>query len=522
MAVTAEPAERLLQDWERPPEDEIYGRSLSAVRRLGAFMVGKQKPEVILSPHAAQAKVEFNTSVEEGFGTDMELGGGLEVRDFDQRSVINGRVMAKDLETPVSSLTESGLKCAKEKYAKEARNGDFRFFPQLRRTEWDHNNAVEVDKMARGETEYNTRIIVSPFPLEAAQESGDRYWRNIGYVPHLKRGFVQLYFASSEGVLSGSLSFDGTNLERLRGVFSKHGIEVPADERTDDWLQHALTDNLTEEQAKALAISLANELGDPQFKKNTNTVDVTKNYEKLVDRVFEDSYVHICESLHLGYQTETTIQLIHHYANQAHHFNDTYTTALYNMRADIDKFTDSDAIVMHELLVYSTIEMMRALHLERITIEGNQQQTNYAYDLSNMNTTQFHNMLGGYGADGARNGRVYSACGLEIAAGRGNEEANPQKAFGDVDRENQSKNSEDTVECEYSGTFCYCCPYDTEGAPLPQPIEITARRGKDGVAKCLRTGCGATLDKNGRGSKGRIYEKAMRRQFNKKAELVAA
>jgi hypothetical protein len=185
----------------RPPESETYGRSLSSVYRLGAFMTRAAANEIIASPEADQARVEFYTSVEEGFGTDMELGGGLEVRDFDRRPVLNGRVMAKDLKTAISDMTEAGLICAVETDKK-----DPHFSPQLVRSEWDHKNALIVDDMAKSETDYNTRIVISPFPEEAAAKSGDEYWRNIGYVPHLRRGFVQLYHVTKGGeVISGSL-----------------------------------------------------------------------------------------------------------------------------------------------------------------------------------------------------------------------------------------------------------------------------------------------------------------------------
>src|SRR5262245_48133663 len=67
-------------EYERAPESEIYGRSLSTPHRLGALAVEKTASEIIHSPEAAQAKAEFYTSVEEGFGTDEELGDVLEVR----------------------------------------------------------------------------------------------------------------------------------------------------------------------------------------------------------------------------------------------------------------------------------------------------------------------------------------------------------------------------------------------------------------------------------------------------------
>lgn len=422
----------------RRPEDEIYGRSLTTIHRLGAFMVRKSLRESIDSPEAAQARAEFYTSVEEGFGTDRELGGGLEVRDFDVRQVINGKVTAKDLKTAVSSMTADGLTCAMKAVIK-----DERFMPQLKRSKWDHENALIVDKMARGETTYNTRIVVSPFPEEGAAESGDAYWRNIGYVPHLKRGFVQLYHMTESGtLLAGSLSFDGSNKQKLREVFGKYGIEIPEDEITDNWLQYALTDTLPAAEAKAMATQLADELGQGYQNKNTNTIDVTREFGPLVDAVFNGSYIHICESLFRGRQTPGTTQLILQLTNQAQHFNERYQKALYRMRVNRDNFTDDDVSVLHDLLVYSTIEMMRALHLSKTqqvdAFPGGLQLT--AQSLQSMDEAAFQAALSGFGAEGARNNRGYSACGTEIFAGAApSSDGSPQTAFGGIDRESSGK-----------------------------------------------------------------------------------
>lgn len=416
----------------RRPESEIYGRSLSTIHRLGAFMVDKSLSEVITSPESDQARAEFYTSVEEGFGTDMELGGGLEVRDFDERSVAKGRVMSKDLKTPVSAMTGDGLECAKA----TAKN-DKRFLSQLIRSEWDHENALIVDQMVRGETGYNTRIVVSPFPEEAAAESGNEYWQKIGYVPHLKRGFVQLYHASKEGgLIAGSLSFDGSNKQRLLEVFSQYNIEIPHGEITDNWLKYAITGTMPESEAKALAVEIADQSGDLKHKNTTNTVDVTREYGSIMDRVFNDSYIHVCESLYKGYQTDGAMQLVHQLADKAHHFSARYAKALYKMRANKNEFTDGDSVVLHELLVYSTIEMMRALHLKEA--KYNYRDTNHAQSgdmyIRSLDTLSFQGVLSSFGAVGARNNRTYSACGLSISLGIDDEGESPQTAFGGIEK----------------------------------------------------------------------------------------
>ncbi len=442
-----------------PPETEIYGRSLSTPRYLGTLMLKESLEEAVKSPEADQARAEFFTSVEEGFGTDMELGAGLEVRDFDVRPIIGGKVMAKDLKTPVSDMTKAGLRCAEEK----AKTDEY-FSPQLARSKWDDKNATVIDEMARGETGYNTRIVCSPFPEEAAAQAGNKYWQNIGYVPHLRRGFVQLYYATETEVITGSLSFDGSSKDHLRTILGRYGIEVPEGETTDNWLQYAITGNMSEDQAKELAIEIANE-SDTFPDKKTNTVDVTREHGAIVDQVFNESYVPACESLARGYQTKDTRDLVITFTDKAQSFNQHYQTALYRMRVNPDEFTNEDFIVLHELVIYSTIEMMRALHIEKIvTPTHNHAPQSRALYLQTMSGPEFQSVLSGFGAVGAKNGRAYSACGLAISAGEdaatagNNMVDSPQTTFGGIDKEGQKKErGGEDGDCEFISKECPMC-----------------------------------------------------------------
>ena len=478
----------------RRAESEIYGRSLSTIHKLGTFMMRALSiEEVINSPEAAQAKIEFFTSVREGFGTDMELGGGLEVREFDVRPIINGRVMSKDLKTAISDMTESGLKCAEQTV-----KNDPRFEPQLTRSVWDHENALLVDAMARGETNYNMRIVVSPFPQEAAAQSGDEFWQDICYVPSLRRGFVQLYVMADGELLTGSLSFDGSDKHKLRAIFDELGVDVPVDEITDNWLKYAITGTLSGERAKALATAIANKAGDTSLKKNTNTVDVTKNYGVIMERAFNESYIHICESLAKGRQTQGVKDLILQFANNAHNFNERYTKALYRMRAAVNEFVDDDAVVLHELLVYSTIEMMRALHLQEQNLQESGEGDIHllAAVLESADAASFQNMMGGFGADGARNGRTYSACGLKINLGadRAIDENDPQlqlekllndpqHVFGGQDKARRAGEDE-------RGPLKFKCKYGHDNERKPGGPLITKCRDKSCPDPRWSVGCG--------------------------------
>src|SRR3546814_5256051 len=107
------------------------------------------------------------------------------------------------------------------------------------------------------------------------------------------------------------------------------------------------------------------------------------------------------------------------------------------MRANKNRFTDDDMAIIHELLVYSTIEMMRALHIEKTkpVYDDTYIYRNRELDLEHFQTAAnpelFQSALGGFGADGARNNRIYSACGLSISLGGENGMSDsPQSVYG--------------------------------------------------------------------------------------------
>jgi hypothetical protein len=163
-----------------------------------------------------------------------------------------------------------------------------------------------------------------------------------------------------------------------------------------------------------------------------------------MDTAFDESYVHACESLARGRQTPEARKLILEYADKAWRFNERYAKALYEMRANEHQFTDDDMVVMHELLVFSTIEMMRAFHLKKTAPVDRGGYTNRARELDlihlqTMNAESFQKALSNFGVDGARNNRTYSACGLSISLGEAMTEGeSPQSAFGGLSREQLS------------------------------------------------------------------------------------
>jgi len=156
-----------------------------------------------------------------------------------------------------------------------------------------------------------------------------------------------------------------------------------------------------------------------------------------MERVFNESYVHICVSLALKRQTPQTRELVHQFADKAKDFRGRYARALYQMRANEKQFTTDDWAVMHELLVYSTIEMMRVLYLkEKGATKGTTGGGDGAYQLSaqlqRADPRQFLGMLGEFGAEGARSGRNWLACGIRMALGKDGNQSGPQTAAGEA------------------------------------------------------------------------------------------
>ncbi len=85
----------------------------------------------------------------------------------------------------------------------------------------------------------------------------------------------------------------------------------------------------------------------------------------------------------------------------------------------------------------------------------------------------------------------------------------------------ESEQTEDGGACEYSGTFCYCCPYNSDGSDASKPYEVTIIRDEKGTARCTRGGCGATMKGDTVTDKGGIYKKAQEHRKNEQFTVAA-
>ncbi|HSX30366.1 MAG TPA: hypothetical protein VLE99_00410 [Candidatus Saccharimonadales bacterium] len=457
---------------------------------LGVIAVALSLQEAITSPEADQVMDEVRTGVNEALATDEQYGDELEATEFYVPLIVDEQLMAKDGKTPIADMTENGLVCAQK-----TAEADERFSPQLTRCEWEHALSLLANAMMGRKTPFDTIIAVSPFVEEAVEESGDAFWQKVGYVPRSRRGFVWFWHVNEDGTpLAGTLSFDGSSKARLREVFAEElGINVPEELRTDGWIQYAYTGTLSEDAAKELAIRVRDKANDPRYQKTANTATLTDQNEPTIRRVVNESYAPVCESLVRRRQTAETIQVVDQLARNAHYFDERYAGPLRRLQANRELFTHDDWMIMHDLLVYSTVEMMRALHVEATMPRPgpNRKARNdghfLAVELQTANSAIFQTMLGDFGGDGARNNRIYSACGTALDPGRKQKNDGPQSAAGEQAASNADEGP--SVKKFMSCPFCNTLLFDD---PCARFLRCGDCRAKVKDGQVTSTGNGGT------------------------------
>ncbi|MEK7626326.1 MAG: hypothetical protein AAB423_03185 [Patescibacteria group bacterium] len=411
------------------PQPETYGLSLSALRRLGAITTQTVVDVEVLQAHETQVRDEFNSAVFEGLSSDESYGGVLQVTKFDTRKIIDGKVMSADLQSTVTELLENGLESSKQ-----ASRFDQRVVNQMVRDGNDLENAEQVELMLAGKTDYNTRIVVSLLPEEAIERDGEEFWKNIGYIPGKKTAYIQLYHYSSEGELvTGSLSVDMSDKTRWRNLFAKHGVEIPEDETTDNWLQYAITGEMSEEEAKEFALEIRREYEGRVVSENIDTVDTIEANQEAIDRVFEEMYLPIVDSLAIGEKTPEMKEIVDAFLANSQYFNSETRSDL--MRASNKAgFTDSDAKLLHQLVIYSSIEMFRSSLEGHSVQEVQQDMSEFAQMAVQENLA---NVMALFALGGAKEGRTYSSCGRMIDFAEmlkeltgSQEDQTPQEVFG--------------------------------------------------------------------------------------------
>lgn len=401
-----------------------------------------------------QAKGEFDSCVYEGLSSDSELGPQLEVTKFIKFEVQDGFVMSRDGKTRVTDLIKNGHATSSEKA-----QIDSRYENQATRDWNDLINAREVDKMARGETDYNTRMVVSLLPKEAIERDGKDFWQDIGYIPDKETAYIQIYHASDDGeVLTGSLSVDGSDIEKWTELFAENGVTIPEGETTDNWLKYAITGSMTSSEAKSFAMNMRKKYKDSQDLEADNTADLLADNSEVANMVFEEAYVPISKSLENKEQTEKTKSLISSYLNNSDYIKPEVRQHLIRL-ANTDKFTDRDARLMHQMVVYSTIEMLRSLVAKPENNDLIDYQIQAVIDqdeLMHMQQEMINSVVAGFAARGLKAGRSYSSCGGAIKLAEQIQEMiegtdSIQEAYGGRPRRCKILKDGDRTNCPHCG-----------------------------------------------------------------------
>lgn len=440
---------------------ETYGLSLSALRKLGAITTQTVVDVEILRAHETQVRDEFNSAVFEGLSSDENYGGVLQVTKFDTRKIINGKVMSADMQSTVTELLENGVESSEQ-----ASRFDQRLTNQLVRDENDLENARQVELMIAGMTDYNTRIVVSLLPEEAIDRDGEDFWKNIGYIPSKKTAYIQLYHYSSEGELvTGSLSVDMSDKDRWREIFEKYGVEIPEDETTDNWLKYAITAEMSEEEAREFALGIRRDYQGQGAGESFDTVDTIEANQEVIDSVFERMYLPIVDSLAVGEKTPEMEEIVDAFLANSQYFNSETRSDL--MRASNKAgFGDDEAKLLHQLVVYSSIEMFRS-SLEGHSIGSMQQDMSEFAQLAIQENLA--NAMALFASGGAKEGRTYSSCGRMIDFAEmikeltgSQEEKTPQEVFGRGARRKKRMNCPHCTAVVFddpcaSGLSCWDC-----------------------------------------------------------------
>lgn len=511
MAVAAETISKV----EPSINSQEYGRSVRTLWELGHVAV-----DATVTPEYAEATVElaradFVTAVTEMLKTDTEFRGLLDIDNSRPHQVIQGKVRAKN-GRPMVDIVKDGAEESKKLASTQPV-----FKAQAIRDEQDVINAERVDALKPG----TSLIALSMDPKRALVEHKETYTK-LGYIKGL--AYLQCYSRIDEDTLvAGSYSIDLSDEKVWRELFAEIGIMVPADESPDRWLQHALEIQATAEETKAFVLSLREryykKVGSAH--KRSSVTEYVQAHKPFLDQFFDSYYPALGEAVYSGDNNETLKNLAHAMLNQQIGRLDPGVRRQLIKVANSEKFNDNESYKLFDsILRYAAVEQLRkGLAKAKSERPASSKIQPLLADVVVPQTypihpAQMHQLVAGNVRLGVEAGRSYGGCPGQIQFSRADRlgslsdlelQRHSQEAFGGKDEETDQEEASNE-ECEYEGTFCYCCPYNDDGLPLIKPMVVTIKRFSDGVAKCLRGGCDAALDSNGKlVNPSKIYERAM-------------
>lgn len=468
-----------------------YALSMNRLYAVGRLVLDETVDPIELINSQNQLRAEFDTSLSEMLKSDAEFGRGLEITRFEHYDVTQGRTVSHDGITPVVTMLQNGYNASASSMQE-----DSRMETQATRDWWDLQNAHEVDAMVSGKRKYNTRIVASLLPEEAIERDGEQYWRNMGYFPDTKTAFFQLYHVAEDGsLLAGTLSVDAADKDSMRELWAAAGIDIPEDESTDNWLQYAITDTLTTEQAKALTTHLRQ-----KHYQNVNHVptkpasieEVLRVNADVVDQSFHRLHLPLSESLARGEKTEPIRWLVEGFLQNSYQF-DAKARAELIRTCNQKSFDDADGRVVYKLIMYATAEEIRkslplatSTQLDLSSVlrqEIDRRYTPGGYVLQQ----PFVNQIIQSALVGVSAKRSYGACGSSIQfgsneMGRLETDLNSQAAFGGKAGVEEAKPKDD--EDQYGPLTFECTDGHINRRPRGKLIDKCQHKGCKGSVGC--------------------------------------
>jgi len=499
---------------------EEYSHSMNQVDTVGALKAAG-KLETREGQIAVAALREcFDSSLIEMLQTDVDSREKLEINREREHIVVGDRIMSFDGQTDMLQLCENGAASA----AQEAQT-DERMEPVAVRCGADVRNVLRLKDMPIG----TVRRGISMYPKESMDRHGKKFYNDLGFREHL--GFFQWYYRIDEHtILAASYSVDSCDPAIMRKVWAKFGGKIPDDAPTDTWLDYAVEETCTLEEARAQIVAMRQDY----YKQRG--VDHIKRYsvdefmainKPAADEMFA-AYLELALAHHTHKPNELVLSLVDGLLKNPGKLRGEICAQLrdiYNKKV----LERADTALIEQLIRYAAAERLR----EGLKLIGTVARPTVAVlgvsptdqsFIRRMATNMTSNII-----EGVKHGRTYGGCTRDIklseeaGAMSEDDELNPMEAFSGRGGKSSSAEKDDEV-CTYEHTGCYCSPYDDHGNMLDEPLKVIAKR-RPGFVECKRDGCHAYMVLNEQGNpvkvdKGAIFAKA--EQVAKKAGKQSA
>jgi hypothetical protein len=350
------PAEREKQITR--PEEE-YGQSLRGMRAAGLVALAEMvEVELLKTPEVRRLAAEFKTAFGEMLKTANGIGELVTMEDRDSFYVVNGKVLDEAGE-PMEEMIARGA--ARSREISETSMPAMAI--QADRDEADGFLLTEVvQPMFEPGCDYNTVIAVSALPEDGIEEYGSEFWEELGYNLKFECAILEMFHRRSSGqLLTRTLSIDHSNVARLAAKLRERGVDVPENVGVTELIKHPKLGHMTYDEATQFmdefVADCEAEAGLPP--KVATTYELVQRYGHLRRQVFKDIYLEVARSLALGERTsrlrEFSDKLVHLKAVG------TYKSEIDRLRVGYtSKFNDSEARLMHGVILYGLAEKVRS------------------------------------------------------------------------------------------------------------------------------------------------------------------